>query len=408
MLFEFFLGIRYLKAKRKQTFISVISLISVLGVMVGVMALIVVLSVMNGFREDLMAKILGVNSHLMVVSYQGNYSDHKKVAEKTMEIEGVLATTPYIYAPVMVDSMGYTSGAYLRGVESSTVSEVIEVESMIKEGDLASLDKTHDGLSGIIIGFELAKIIGIRIGDSLSVISPQGKLTPMGRTPNSRKFRVTGIFDSGMYEYDSRLLLMSLENTQDFLGMGNRISGIEVKVNDVYKADKIGDSVAEHLGHPFWAKDWKMMNKTLVSALKLEKTAMFVILTMIILVGALNIISALVMIVMEKNKDIAILRAMGASPKNILTIFMFQGTLIGIVGTIAGLASGLGICHILKKYQFIKLPADIYYISSLPVKIEMFDVMIVVIAALAISFMATLYPSWHASRVRSVEALRYE
>ena len=408
MFFEFFLGMRYLKAKRKQAFISVITLISVAGVMVGVMALIVVLSVMNGFRTDLMSKILGVNSHLLVMSYGGVFKDFVKAGEKIDGIEGVIATTPFIYSQVMVKNSESVSGAILRGIDTSSAGRVIGIESMIKKGPLVSLDHTHDGLPAIIIGSELSKQIGAQPGSILTVVSPHGKLTPLGRVPNSRKYKVTALFESGMYEYDSSMVYISLKEAQDFLGMENRVTGIEVKVTDVYKSDHIGQSIEKKLGYPYWTKDWKVMNRSLVSALKLEKITMFIILTMIVLVGALNIISTLVMVVMEKARDVAILRAMGATARSIMAIFMFQGLLVGLVGTITGLAAGLGICHLLAKYKFIKLPADIYYISTLPVSVETVDVLFVALSAVVISFLATIYPSWHASRLNPVEALRYE
>jgi lipoprotein-releasing system permease protein len=408
MFFESFLGIRYLKAKRKQAFISVITLISVAGVMVGVMALIVVLSVMNGFRADLMSKILGVNSHLLVLSYGGAYRGYEKIAEEISDTEGVVASTPFIYSQVMINSMGSVSGAVLRGLNTRTAGKVIGIERMIKQGTLFSLDKTHEGFPAIIVGSELSRQLGVQPGDNLTVVSPLGKLTPLGRVPNSRMYKVTALFDSGMYEYDATMVYVSLKEAQDFLGMEDKVTGIEVKVTDEYKSDLIGESIEKKLGHPYWTKDWKVMNKSLFSALKLEKITMFVILTMIVLVGALNIISTLVMVVMEKTRDMAILRAMGATAKSIMTIFMFQGLLVGLVGTLAGLASGLGICHILGKYKFIRLPSDIYYISTLPVRVEMSDVLFVALAAVVISFLATLYPSWHAARLNPVEALRYE
>jgi len=408
MFFELFMGLRYLKAKRKQTFISVITLISVVGVMAGVMALIVVLSVMNGFRADLMSKILGVNSHLLVLSYEGAFSEYGKVAEEVKSVDGVVAATPFMYTQVMVKSFKSVSAAVLRGLDTKTAGKVIGIETMIKKGSLFSLDRTHDGLPGIIIGHELSRLISVQPGDILTVVSPQGKLTPVGRVPDSRKYKVTAIFDSGMYEYDSSMVYVSLKEAQDFLGMEDQVTGIEVKVTDVYKSDSIGDSIGKKLGYPYWTKDWKVMNRSLFSALRLEKITMFVILTMIVLVGALNIISTLIMIVMEKTRDMAILRAMGATARNIMTIFMLQGLLVGLVGTLAGLASGLGICHMLAKYKFIKLPSDIYYISTLPVRVEMPDVLFVTLAAVVISFLATIYPSWHASRLNPVEALRYE
>jgi len=408
MFFELFLSIRYLRAKRKQAFISVITVISVLGVMIGVMALVVVLSVMNGFRADLMSKILGVKSHLLVLSYKGAFNDYKGVARRVGQVEGAVATAPFIHSQVMVNRSGNVSGAILRGIQPETAGNVLSIESMIKDGSLSSLESSWDGLPTIIIGSELSKQLGAYPGDNLNMISPEGKLTPFGRVPNSQKFKVTAVFDSGMYEYDASMVFVSLKEAQAFLGFGDRVSGLEVRVKDVYKSDKVGLKIQNALGNPYWTKDWKVMNRSLFSALKLEKFAMFVILTMIVLVGALNIISTLVMVVMEKTRDVGILRAMGASAKSIMTVFMVQGLLVGLVGTLAGLASGLGICHLLARYKFISLPSDVYYITTLPVRVEFWDVCLVSLSAVVISFLATIYPSWHASKLNPVEAIRYE
>ena len=407
-MFELFLGIKYLKAKRKQRFISVITIISILGVMVGVMALIVVLSVMNGFRADLMSKILGVNSHVLVLNLGGPFSYYRQVEQDVGREEGVVAVTPFIFTQVMLNNAGNVSGAVLRGIDPDSAGAVIGFKDMIKNGSLSSLAGKVDDFPAIIIGSELAKRIGAHIGSVVTVISPEGKLTPLGRTPNTQRFKVSAIFDSGMYEYDASMIYLSLTEAQDFLAIGDKVTGIEVRVKDVYQADRIAKAIQERLGYPFWTKDWKVMNRSLFSALKLEKLTMFIILTMIVLVGALNIISTLVMVVMEKTRDVAILRAMGASAKSIMSIFMFQGLLVGVVGTIAGLACGLGICQLLAKYKFISLPSDVYYISTLPVQVEAADVSFVAGAAVVISFLATLYPSWYASRLNPVESFRYE
>ncbi|MBW1849984.1 MAG: lipoprotein-releasing ABC transporter permease subunit [Deltaproteobacteria bacterium] len=407
-MFELFLGIRYLKAKRKQAFISVITVISALGVMMGVMALVVVLSVMNGFRDDLMTKILGVNSHLLVMRFGGTFEDYEKATEKIARLDGVVASTPFINSQVMFNNSGNVSAALLWGISPETAGKVVNIENMMKEGSLASLKNRSDGLPAIIIGCELARQTRSDLGDIVTVVSPEGKLTPFGRAPNTRKYKVTAIFDSGMYEYDSSMVYVSLEEAQDFLNLENRVTGLRVKVKDVFKSDRIAENIQLELGYPFRTKDWKAMNKSLFGALKLEKITMFVILAMIVMVGALNIISTLVMVVMEKTRDVAILRAMGASAKSIMSIFMLQGLLVGVVGTLAGLAAGLGICHLLENYITISMPSDVYYLSKLPVKVEFADVWTVALAAVLISFLATLYPSWYASKLNPVEAIRYE
>ncbi|MBT3257699.1 MAG: lipoprotein-releasing ABC transporter permease subunit [Deltaproteobacteria bacterium] len=407
-MYELFLGLRYLKAKRKQRFISVITIISVLGVMVGVMALVVVLSVMNGFRSDLMSKILGVNSHVLVLNLSGTFNGYQEVAEKVEKMDGVVAITPFVYTQVMLNNSGRVSGAVLRGVDPKSAARVVSFDKMIKEGSLSSLSEAENGIPSIIIGSELAKQIGASTGSLVTVISPEGKLTPLGRTPNTKRFKVTAIFDSGMYEYDASMVYISLGEAQRFLALGDSVTGLELKVKEVYQSDIIARKIQKSLGYPYWTKDWKLMNRSLFSALKLEKLTMFVILTMIVLVGALNIISTLVMVVMEKTRDVAILRAMGASARSIMSIFMLQGILVGVIGTIAGLSSGLGLCYLLSRYKFINLPSDVYYISKLPVQVSVSDVSIVAAAAVVISFLATLYPAWYASRLNPVESFRYE
>ena len=408
MFFELFFALRYLKTKRKQAFIPVITVISVLSVMVGVMSLIVVLSVMNGFRDDLMSKILGVNSHVLVMNYGGAFKDYEKVGKKVEEVEDVLASTPFIYSQGMINSSGNVSMAVIRGLDPRSVVNVLDIESMIKTGSLASIGGSADGLPGIIIGNELSRKVKAHPGDTLIVVSPEGKSTPSGRVPKTKKYKVDAIFDSGMYDYDASMAFISLKESQDLLELGDRVTGLEIKVSDVYKADAVAQAIQEKLGYPYWTRDWKLTNRNLFAMLSLQKTTLFVILSMIVLVGALSIIGTLVMVVMEKKKDIAILRAMGTSARSIMSIFIFQGVFVGIVGTLSGLLSGLGICFLLEKYQFITLPADVYYISALSVQIEFVDIFFVALSALIICFFASLYPSWRASRLNPVDAIRYE
>jgi lipoprotein-releasing system permease protein len=408
MFFELFIGLRYLKAKRKQAFISVITIISILGVMLGVMALIIVLSVMNGFHDDLKSKILGVNAHIQFRNFDGPFSDYENISETINQIDGVVATTPYITSQVLIKSHGNAAGPLLSGIDAEKVRKVEGFGAMVKQGSLSSLNEMHDGHPGMIVGSELSKQMGIEPGDVVEVISPQGRLTPLGRVDNRRSFKVTGLFHSGYPEYDYSNIYISLEEAQDLMGVDDEVFGIHIWIRDVYNSETISNIIRKKWPYPFYTRDWKAIYRPFWSALELEKKAMFIILTMIVLVGALSIISTLVMVVMEKTKDIAILRAMGATSKSIMSVFMFQGLIVGIVGTIAGLFSGLGACYLLEKYIHIDMPTDFYGLMTLPVKVETIDVMLVTVAAFVISFLATIYPSWRASRLNPVEALRYE
>ena len=408
MSFELFFSLRYLKAKRKQGFISIITGISILGIMIGVMALIVVLAVMNGYREDLLKKILGVNSHIFILNYNGGITDTEDVINSATKVDGVISATPFIYSQVMIKKDENISGAILRGVDPNTGGKVINIDSMIKGASLSVLKQSKTGLKGVIIGSELSRQIGALPGDIVTIVSPVGKLTPLGRVANEDNFIVKGLFESGMYEYDNSLLYISLTDAQHFLSLGDEVTGIELRIKDIQDSEEISGTIQDKLGYPYWTKDWTMMNRSLFSALKLEKVTMFIILTMIILVGALNIISSLVMLVMEKHRDISILRTMGASSKSIMYIFIFQGLFVGFVGTLLGLVSGSFLCQLLERYKFIKLPPDVYYITTLPVRMEWMDTFLIAFAAIVISFIATIFPSRQASRVNPLEALRYE
>ena len=414
MSYELFIGLRYLKAKRKQTFVSLITLISIAGVMVGVTALIVVIAVMNGFKEDLRDKILGVTSHVVISRFDGNISQYQEVRAKVEEVSGVNAATPFIYTQVMISSRKAISGAVLRGIEPKTASKVINLPKNMRAGSLEELEAENkpEGMRstpGIILGNELARNIGASRGEPVTVISPLGRLTPLGRVPRSQTFRVAGIFDSGMYEYDSTIAYVSLWAAQRFLGIGDRVTGIEVRVDDIYEADRVARAIGKALdGYPYWSRDWMRMNKNLFSALKLEKIVMFIILTLIILVAAFNIVGTLIMVVIEKTRDIAILKSMGATRRSIMKIFMIEGAVIGLVGTLLGLLGGYTLCTLLATYKFIELPSDVYYISTLPVQMNPLDVALIAVAAIVITLAASVYPAWQASRFDPAEAIRYE
>jgi lipoprotein-releasing system permease protein len=416
MKYEWFIGLRYLKAKRKQTFISVITFISIVGVTVGVTAMIIVLSVFSGFENTLKEKILGTQAHLIVLKASQQGMDHfEEVLKKIEEVKGVVSAAPFILNQAMLSSESSVTGAVIKGIDPDRVGKVTELAHNMKAGSLQDLKADSDS-PGIILGVELAKNLGVSLNDAIQVISPLGTITPMGMMPKMKRFRVVGIFYSGMYEYDNTMGYVSIEGAQKFFGMGARVSGIEIKTKNIYKVKEIGQEIRKKLGFPFWTKDWMEMHRNLFSAMKLEKILMFIILVLIILVAAFNIISTLIMVVMEKYKDIAILKSMGASSKGILKIFVIEGLVTGVVGTILGTVLGLvvvfnlsGIQGLLERLLGLKLLAsDVYYIDKLPSQVNPFDIALIVMTAILISLLATLYPSWRASKLDPAEALRYE
>ena len=406
--YQAFIAIRYLKSRKRHRSLSVNTAISISGVAVGVMALLVVLSVMSGFHEDLQNKILGVNTHLVVLNYKTQVEDYEYVMREAGQVEGVVAVSPFVLGQVMVSAGGRAQGVYIRGVEPEREMETTEIESHMVSGSLLELLNPEMKKPGLVLGKELAERLGVYLGDDVKIISPFGGMGPMGNLPKVKRFEVVGIFEVGMFEYDSNLVLTALPPAQDFLEMGQSVTGVEVKVEDVYAADKIGAMISKKLGGLFYAKDWIQMNKNLFAALKLEKLAMFVILTLIVLVAAFNIVSTQIMNVIEKEREIAILKAMGSTNGSIMGIFMLQGFLIGLVGTVVGLIGGYAMGFVLNEFQLIKLPADVYYLSHLTAKMKLSDFIAVSVSAVIISFLATIYPAWQASRLNPVDPLRYE
>jgi lipoprotein-releasing system permease protein len=409
MSFESFIAFRYLIARRKQSFISVISLISILGVGLGVASLIVVMGVMNGFSTDLRDKILGVNAHVIVGEAGNVMREYQNVIETSEALPDVVGATPFIYSEVMLSTDTGVKGVVLRGIDPEGASRVLSILEDLSSGSVAALAKAEP-LPGIIVGEELATRLGLMKGSTVNLLSPTGRRSAAGFSPSVKTFIVAGTFRTGMFEYDSSLAFVSLEGARDIMGLtGDVVTGVEIKVEDVYEADMVADILKDKLGGwPVYVRDWMEMNANLFAALRLEKTAMFVILIMIVLVGSFSIITTLVMLVMEKTKDIAVLISMGAGKANIRRIFMLQGMIIGVVGTILGFILGLTICHLLKKYQFIELPRGVYTMDKLPVLIETPDLIVIGVSAFALCFLATLYPARQAAALKPAEALRYE
>ncbi len=403
--YELWIALRYMRARRREMFISVITWISVGGVAVGVTALIVVLSVMTGFERDLRDKILGTNAHLVVYPVGGRMAGYDAVARKIETVRGVEAATPFVMSQVMLMTRGSVQGAVLRGIDPASASRATDLARFVVEGSLAALSEGPDRL---IIGREMARNLGILVGDVVQVVSPAGGLTPMGVIPRTRAFRVAGTFASGMYDYDTSILLTSVATAQDFLRMGRSVSGVEVRVDDVYQAREIARTLEGVLGPGYWARDWMAMNRNLFSALKLEKRVMFVILALIVVVAAFNIASTLIMVVIEKGREIGILKSMGATNRSIRRIFVLEGLVIGGLGTGLGLLGGWGLCALLERYPIIDIPGDVYYFDTLPVVMEPSVFALVGVSAVVLCFLATLYPSWQAARLDPVESLRYE
>ena len=409
MSFEFFVARRYLFSHRKQAFIYVISLMSIIGVALGVAALVVVLGVYNGLTTDMRDKILGANAHGIVLSYIPDaFGKNPGLRDEILRTHGVTGATPFIYTEVMLSSGDGVKGLMLRGVDPRTAPGVLSMLKAIKKGSINGLE-TGDGTPVIIVGEELAKHIGLGMGSRVNLLSPSGEKTTAGFQPRILPFEVAGIFKTGMYEYDSSLAFVTLDAARELLGLDpGFLSGIEITVDDGYRADEITKELTDNIGNPFYARSWMDMNANLFAALKLEKIGMFILLIMVVLIGSFSIVATLVMLVMEKTRDIAVMMSMGATRKMIRRIFMYQGTIIGFVGTMLGYALGLTVGYLLKRYQFIKLPENVYTLDHLPIIITVPDVLIIGGAAMLLCFLSTLYPARQASRLKPADALRYE
>jgi lipoprotein-releasing system permease protein len=410
MRFEFFIGGRYLRARRKQGFISLITILSTAGVAVGVMALIVVIAVMAGAQSEFRSRILGVQSHAVLMRYGGEFSEYLDVIRRVQQESGVIAARPFILTQVMLRSPTGLSGAVLKGVEPPTdlENEIQGIGDALRMlyADTATTP-TASGAAPVVLGKELGRKLGVATGDTLYVISFRGIVSPMGHVPSMKRFRVAGFFESGMYQFDEAYALVRLKDAQRILKLGDAVSGIEIRVDDIYQADEIAKRISAGLGFPYRTQDWMQMNANLFYALRLEKVAMFVILTLIVLVAAFNIASTLIMMVMEKTKDIAILKTMGATNRHIMRIFVIKGMVIGFSGTFIGVGLGTLLCILLERYPIIQLPGDVYYFTSLPVQLQVWDVVSIALAALGICFLATLYPARQAARLNPVDAIRY-
>lgn len=408
MSFELFVALRYLFSRRKQTFIYIISLMSILGVAIGVGALVVVLGVYNGLTTDMRDKILGANAHGIVMSYVPSAFEHNdSLLERIRSVEGVTGATPFVYTEVMLSGGGGVKGVVLRGIDPASGPQVLSMLRQMRSGSAADLLK--DGTPGLIVGEELARRLGLAVGSRVNLLSPSGQKTASGYAPRIRPFEVVGVFKTGMFEYDSSLAFVSLDAARDVLGLPPRfLSGVEITVNDLFNADRIAARLATELGSPFYVRSWMEMNANLFAALKLEKIGMFILLAMVVLIGSFSIVTSLVMLVMEKTRDIAIMMSMGATRSMIRRIFMLQGSIIGFIGTLLGYVFGLSLGWLLKRYQFIKLPENVYTLDHLPISITLSDVLIVGASAMLLCFLATLYPARQAARLEPAEALRYE
>jgi lipoprotein-releasing system permease protein len=411
--YELFIGLRYTRAKRRNQFISFISLTSMLGIALGVAALIVVLSVMNGFQKELRARILGVASHVQITGVGDKLASWQQVADDASKHPRVKAAAPFVLGQGMLSTDRGVQGALIRGVLPSLEDQVADIGRHMKSG---SLDDLKAGEFRIVLGSELAHALGAYPGDKVVLIAPQGQVTPAGILPRLKQFTVSGIFEVGMFEYDSGLALINLDDAQKLYRLDDRVSGVRLKLDDLFAAPRVARELMTMLSEDAFVGDWTRSHANFFRAVQIEKNVMFIILLLIVAVAAFNLVSTLVMAVTDKEPDIAILRTLGAAPLSIMKIFVVQGTIIGVIGTLLGVIGGVVLAHnidvvvpaIEQLFNVQFLAKDVYYISELPSELRWGDVITIAIVSLVMSLFATLYPSWRASKVNPAEALRYE
>jgi lipoprotein-releasing system permease protein len=410
--YEWMLSLRYLRARRKEGFISVIAGFSFLGIMLGVATLIIVMAVMNGFRQELLTKILGLNGHLLIQPLESPLTDYAAVADRVSKVPGIYLAAPLVEGQALASSPFNASGVVVRGMRGADLAKLTQVSKNVKQGTLAGFD---DG-QGIAIGARLAEQLSVRAGDNLTLVAPRGAVTPMGTTPRIKAYKIAAVFEIGMSEYDSAFVFMPLTEAQAYFNRAGDVTAIEVYTDDPDRIDSFRKAVTDAAGRPIYMVDWRQRNATFFNALQVERNVMFLILTLIVLVAALNIVSGLIMLVKDKGSDIAILRTMGATQGAIMRVFLITGAAIGVVGTGVGFVIGVIVCAYIEDIRrFLSwltntelFSPELYFLSQLPAHMNVKETTAVVVMALGLSLLATLYPSWRAARLDPVEALRYE
>ena len=407
MPFELQIALRYLLAKRRQVFISVISLVSTLGVTVGVMALVIALALMTGMQQELRDRILGAMAHVSVWK-TGGIADYRAEAQRLAQVPGVVGAAPATYSKALIQTDRADNFLTIKGIDPTLEPEVTEIAGAITGGSLEALNANDpDGLPGIVIGHGLAGTIGAFVGDTVTLLTPQGTLSPMGMAPRMRRFRVVGTFRLGLVEFDQAYGFVALDVAGRMMGV-TQPDHLELKVRDIYEAPQIAEAITSTLGSVYLTQDWSDMNQSLYSALYLEKIAMGIGIGLIVAVAALNIVASLILLVMEKTRDIAILKTMGASARSVMLIFLIQGVVIGTIGTVVGASIGAVVATVLDRYRLIGIAGDVYQVSYLPFRVLTTDLILIVVGAVLVCFFATLYPSRQAAKLDPAQALRYE